>query len=110
VAAKDRPIYYYGAVALVSVVTFFMLLPVEIAITVTVVLLFLAWANDWLHEKIHIRGTRLESSDWFLKIRELHHHHHVDVTKNIGIFSWFTDKLFKTYEDPNKTGRPRLHY
>jgi len=54
-----------------------------------------SFVHDWLHLKAH----------WFhwmpgaKKLIELHKIHHVDMSKNFGIFSFWWDKLGDTYEE-----------
>jgi len=83
VPVKDRPIIYYGIAAVFSSTAFFLLFPAVIAAVLTGMIVFIAWLNDWIHEKIHIKGHWLEMCNWFWKIRELHFHHHEDEKKNI---------------------------
>jgi hypothetical protein len=99
-----QPFKYYAAAAVPLVAAVFIFLPLTIAISLAVELAVVAWANDWLHQKMHIKGYWLERYTWFHHLRALHWHHHVDDSKNIGIFSWFTDKILGTYEEA--TTRP----
>ena len=54
-----------------------------------------SFIHDWLHLKVHwfhwIPGAK--------RLVELHKIHHVDMSKNFGIFSFCWDKLGKTFED-----------
>lgn len=100
VPAGAQPYKYYAPAALALVVTVFLTLPLYVAVALSAELAFLAWANDWLHKKLHIKGYWLERYTWFNHLRDLHWHHHVDDSKNLGIFSWFTDKIMGTYEEP----------
>ncbi len=94
---SDRPLYYYLLAIALSSVVFYFLLPTAIAVTLLTEMLILAYANDWVHTATHIEGHWLERFEWFVKWRELHLIHHENDAVNIGIFSWFTDKLFGTY-------------
>ena len=98
---RNRPIWYYVPPAGLLTAAFFYFTPLYIAIALTIELIAIAWANDWIHEKIHIEGHWLERYKWFWRLRDLHWHHHVDESKNLGIFSWFTDKyISRTFEEP----------
>lgn len=103
VAGNNRPILYYTPPALLIVAFAFMFLSPLLAAIFTVELAVVAWANDWLHTQMHIEGHWLERYRWFWRLRDLHWHHHVDEGKNLGIFSWFTDKLLGTFEEPKDT-------
>ena len=100
VASSNNPILYYTPPALIIVALAFWLMPFYLAAIFTVELAAVAWANDWLHTQMHIEGHWLERYRWFWRLRDLHWHHHVDESKNLGIFSWFSDKLFRTFEEP----------
>ncbi len=54
-----------------------------------------SFIHDWIHLKAHwfhwILGTK--------RLINLHKIHHVDMGKNYGIFSFWWDKLNKTFED-----------
>lgn len=54
-------------------------------------------ANAAIHDALHVIGHRWERWEWFQKYRALHFEHHVDTRKNLGIFSFFADRLVRTY-------------
>lgn len=58
--------------------------------------------NAMVHDALHIRGHWLERFSWFLVLREIHVNHHVDPSTNLGIFSFFADRLFRSYSGRNK--------
>ena len=60
--------------------------------------------NAYLHDSLHVEGHKLLKYAWFHRIRTLHYQHHVDPSKNLGIFFWVPDKLLRTYE--NRTDFP----
>jgi sterol desaturase/sphingolipid hydroxylase (fatty acid hydroxylase superfamily) len=96
---EAQPYKYYAAAAVPLVIGVFAFLPLSIAIALVTELAVVAWLNDWLHQKLHIKGYWLERYSWFHRLRELHWWHHVDDSKNFGIFSWFADRLFGTFEE-----------
>ena len=100
---EAQPFKYYAAAAVPLVTAVFLLAPLTIAIALAAELVVIAWANDWLHQKFHIEGFWMERYTWFHELRALHWHHHVDDSKNLGIFSWFGDRLFRTYEKVQTT-------
>jgi len=103
VAGGNKPILYYTPPALTIVALSFVFLPTLLASIFTVELAILAWANDWLHTQLHIEDHWLERYSWFWRLRDLHWHHHVNEDKNLGIFSWFTDKVVGTFQEPTLT-------
>lgn len=100
---EAQPFKYYAAAAIPLVTAVFLLAPLTMALALTAELLVVAWANDWLHQKFHIEGFWMERYSWFHELRALHWHHHVDDSKNLGIFSWFADSIFRTYEEVQTT-------
>ncbi len=60
--------------------------------------------NSVVHDAIHVRGHRWERYQWFHRLRNTHFAHHVDVTRNFGIFSFIGDHLCGTFS-LNKEGQ-----
>ena len=60
------------------------------------------WLNEWMHNSLHIRGHWLCRFGWYHRLREIHHEHHVNVLKNLGIISFFPDRVMGTFADPEK--------
>ena len=58
--------------------------------------ILLGVAHDVIHDKLHIKDTLLKYFPTFQKWVKLHQVHHVDMTKNFGIFSFVWDRVFKT--------------
>jgi len=99
---ESQPFKYYAAAAVPLIITTYFLFPMHTFIALTLELCIVAWLNDWLHQKLHIKGFWLERYSWFHRMRELHWHHHFDISKNIGIFSWHADKVVGTFEEPRE--------
>jgi sterol desaturase/sphingolipid hydroxylase (fatty acid hydroxylase superfamily) len=59
-------------------------------------------AHDYFHDQFHITSPWKRFS-FFLKWRDIHYVHHLDMSKNYGIISFQWDKLFKTYLEANIT-------
>lgn len=55
--------------------------------------------HSFIHDWIHLRSHWFHWIPGSKKLIELHRVHHTDLTKNFGIFTFFWDKLSKTYED-----------
>lgn len=96
---KDRPIWYYLPGALVFTGLSLWLLPLYLAIPLIAELAFLGWLNDYLHGAFHLRNHWLERFKWFWRLRKLHWQHHREENTDYGIFSWFPDKLHKTFKE-----------
>lgn len=65
-----------------------------LATVISVIGLMHAYIHDWLHLNMH----------WFHRIPgakhliEIHRVHHIDMSKNFGIFTFFWDRIAGTYE------------
>lgn len=100
---QAQPFKYYAAASVPLLFITYYLMPFCIFSALALELLLVAWLNDWLHQKLHIKGHWLEKFRWFHRLRALHWHHHVDDTKNLGIFSWGPDKVLGTFQEPLTT-------
>jgi sterol desaturase/sphingolipid hydroxylase (fatty acid hydroxylase superfamily) len=74
------------------------LLPLWLAIPLLVELAFVGWLNDYMHDSLHIDGHRLERVAYFRLLRLRHFQHHVDMTTNYGIVTFFLDRLTGTFK------------
>lgn len=57
------------------------------------------WLNDSMHDSFHIRKTFWHKFPFFQRLIDLHYQHHVDMGTNYGIFSFYWDKVFKTFKE-----------
>jgi sterol desaturase/sphingolipid hydroxylase (fatty acid hydroxylase superfamily) len=55
--------------------------------------------HDYIHDGFHLNKSIWQRLPFFSRWQELHNIHHVDMSKNYGIFSFIFDKAFKTYKD-----------
>jgi sterol desaturase/sphingolipid hydroxylase (fatty acid hydroxylase superfamily) len=55
------------------------------------------WVHDYFHDQFHLTNTPWKSLPFFLKWRDIHYVHHLDMSKNYGIVLFQWDKLFKTF-------------
>lgn len=99
---KDNTMYIFTAFIAVACLLMLIFCPLWIALIFSAEFIFLGVFNDYLHDAFHVINHRLEKYDWFLELRRLHFEHHVDMSKNYGIFSWIPDHLFRTFNDPLK--------
>ncbi len=56
------------------------------------------WLSDYTHDAFHITNHPLNRLAVFRRWNELHYIHHVDMSRNLGIFDYSLDRLFKTYK------------
>lgn len=99
---KDNTMYVFTAFIAVACILMFIFAPVWIAAIYSVEFIILGLLNDYFHDAFHIRFHKLTKYEWFLNLRRLHFHHHEDMGKNFGIFSWLGDYIFRTFKDPAK--------
>lgn len=78
------------------------ILSVGLTILVLIEMLFIGWLHDYLHDAFHISNHWLNRFDTFKKWVKLHFQHHVNMSTNYGIFTFFLDKLFGTFSNGNQ--------
>lgn len=63
----------------------------------------MGFLHNYLHDAFHIERHWLYSAPfigtWFGRLVGLHYLHHVDMSKNFGIFTFHWDKVFRTFWD-----------
>lgn len=52
--------------------------------------------NDYVHDSFHLEKHWLQYVPGYTRLRELHFHHHDDMSKNYGIVTLLWDAVFKT--------------
>lgn len=58
----------------------------------------------YTHESTHIRGHWAEKYEWFQDLRALHlMHHRGAINTNYGMYSFLTDSVLGSYQDPTET-------
>lgn len=77
----------------------FGILQIKIVITILSVMAVIAFMHDYLHDAFHIRNQFLYKFTFFKRWSKLHYQHHVNVQTNFGIFTFYWDKLFRTFRD-----------
>lgn len=106
-AGKDDTLFAF-ALASIPMIAFPVLLAIfgviswPIAVTAVVVELLLGFLHDWMHATFHIENhwlsrlpvVRVIFPVWI----KLHYVHHVDMSKNYGIFAFHWDRVFGTYK------------
>jgi sterol desaturase/sphingolipid hydroxylase (fatty acid hydroxylase superfamily) len=70
-----------------------------LAVWLVAVLGFFGLLNSWIHDWMHLTSHWSHLIPGFSKLVELHRVHHVDMSKNFGIFSFIWDKVCKTYKE-----------
>jgi sterol desaturase/sphingolipid hydroxylase (fatty acid hydroxylase superfamily) len=105
-AGADSTPKFFAIAALPLIITPIILwaleiMPLAIMITVLIVEGLMGFLHDYLHDAFHIEGHWLYRTyairRLFAPWVALHYLHHVDMSKNYGIFSFFWDRVFGTF-------------
>ena len=65
----------------------------------TVESLFYTISVDQLHTQYHLEESYLDKYAWFRKLKNRHHNHHIDTSKNINLGFCITDKIMNTKQE-----------
>jgi len=76
----------------------FGVIPLWAAILVVVEMGITGYAHDYLHEKTHLTKTWWKQFGWFQEWTKLHYTHHVNTGSNLGIFSFWVDRVMGTFK------------
>ena len=98
--ASSGNVLYFMPFVLVLGALLLILLPLGWALLLFAEVAILAAANSVLHDRLHVRGDRLERFAWFERLRALHRWHHDDMASNLGIFHFGIDRVLGTLRDP----------
>jgi sterol desaturase/sphingolipid hydroxylase (fatty acid hydroxylase superfamily) len=103
-AGKDNTLWYFALAfspLMIMIVLSHFLLGVSLWTCACVIASMIATGlvHDYLHDGFHLNKSLWQYLPFFSRWQELHKIHHVDMSKNFGIFSFLFDKLFKTYQD-----------
>lgn len=103
-AGKDNTIYlfafaFFPLVFLDIVLIIFGALSIVFGVGVLVEMIVISWLNSEMHDAFHTTKTFWHRFWFFERLKKLHYMHHVDMTKNYGIFSFTWDKIFGTFKD-----------
>lgn len=97
-AGSSSTLWLFMPFVVVAVGLILWLVPLWLAITLLVELAFVGWLNNYMHDSLHIEGHTWERSAYFRLLRLRHFQHHVDMTKNYGIVTFFVDRLTGTFK------------
>jgi sterol desaturase/sphingolipid hydroxylase (fatty acid hydroxylase superfamily) len=81
------------------VLTILGIIPIILGVGIFIEMAIVSFINDRLHDSFHITKTFWHRFWFFDRLQKLHFLHHFDVNSNFGIFSFFWDRLFGTYQD-----------
>jgi hypothetical protein len=76
----------------------FEVVPLWMAILTVVEMGLWGYLHDYLHEKTHLTKTWWKQFGWFQRWTNLHIVHHQDVSRNLGIFNFWVDRVVGTFK------------
>lgn len=56
--------------------------------------------SNYMHDSFHVENHWLDRFRWHRLLRELHHVHHKHTRKNLGIYMFLYDRLFRSFKYP----------
>ena len=110
-AGKDSATRFFALASLPFIIAPFVLwfwgiLPFGCVIVVLVMEAMMGFLHDYLHTTFHLKNHWLARVPFFhvifAKWVRLHYLHHVDMSKNFGIFIFHWDRIFKTFWNPDE--------
>jgi sterol desaturase/sphingolipid hydroxylase (fatty acid hydroxylase superfamily) len=115
-AGKDSSPQFFatGATPLVvlpGILWVFGIMSLTVMLTVLAVEVVMAFLNNYLHDSFHIENHRLNRvwavRRWYERLTAVHYLHHLDMTKNFGIFTFWWDRFFGSYTNYVETSPPQ---
>lgn len=104
--SKDSTPKFFAIAAIPILITpiilyFVGILPLLCAILCVLETLIIGAIDYYIHDWFHVRNHWINKvpviKNMFKKWNKLHYLHHIDMTKNFGIYNFFWDKIFKSY-------------
>jgi sterol desaturase/sphingolipid hydroxylase (fatty acid hydroxylase superfamily) len=77
----------------------FSVIPIAMGIGIILEMILIGFVNNNMHDGFHLRKSFWDRFKFFSHLRKLHYEHHVDMSKNYGIFYFMWDKLFGTFKN-----------
>lgn len=105
-AGKDSALWFYILIGMPMVASpfllyYFNLAALWICVILCLEIIFLGLCNNYIHDSFHIKRGFF-TGGIFKPWNRHHYFHHLDMTKNFGIFSFWCDKLFLTFKNKLK--------
>lgn len=92
-AGKNNSVYLFVLPSLVILA-----IPIYFHLWYLVIeMLLLGWMHNYFHDATHIRNHYLNRFSLFRRWKQLHFKHHLDTSKNYGIFFFLFDRIFGSF-------------
>lgn len=104
-AGKDSSVWLFllaflPIIGLMFLILHFLHISLLTGLILLIEMLLVGYAHDYLHDAFHIEKHWLSRFNWYNKLVILHMQHHNDMSVNYGIFSFFWDKVFRSFKGP----------
>lgn len=102
-AGKDNTFFAFAIASLPMLgipvlLWYFGMFSLPLALLVIAEMLFIGFLHDYIHDAFHVKNHWLNRLKIVQKWNQIHFVHHVDMGKNFGIFTFWVDKLFGTFQ------------
>lgn len=102
-AGKDDTFYVFAMAALPLLATPIILwilgvISLPLMVGILVEMGFIGWLHDYIHEAFHVTKHWLNRFKIVRQWNYIHYVHHVDMSKNLGIYSFWVDRLLGTFQ------------
>lgn len=97
-AGKDSFTIRFIPLFLGVVILEFWFLPLHLSVVALLTTSLCAFLNSYIHDSYHIRNHFLSKFRYYRRLRALHYLHHVQMSKNYGIYWLGFDKMAGTYK------------
>ncbi len=96
-AGTDNTAYRFVVAGVILAGLALWLTPLWLALPIMINMAAIGFVNSYVHDATHISNHWLESFPHFWYLRELHRVHHIEMGKNFGIVTFFTDRIARTF-------------
>jgi sterol desaturase/sphingolipid hydroxylase (fatty acid hydroxylase superfamily) len=103
-AGSDNTTYLFALVFAPIVLaalllTVFNIIPIAIGLEVLGLMAVIGWANNSIHDSMHLTNSIWHNFWFFNRLQKLHLNHHAKMDTNFGIFSFWWDRVFRTFAE-----------
>ena len=104
-AGADNGVFIFAppitfACLVLGIVFYVLGLPLWVLALVAVLSTVIGVVHDSLHTAFHLRNSWLRHFTWFRWLRLMHFVHHRKMNRNLGIFWFVWDRLFRVFRRP----------
>lgn len=103
-AGKDNTVYLFILAFLpilftIKLLMYLSILTAPVGVAMLAVMIGVGLLHNYIHDAFHLNKTFLRKFKFFKRLEKLHYIHHIDMRKNLGIYTFIWDKVFKTFRN-----------